>query len=146
MQGVKGEEGGGRGLEHGVLAITHASMHQLAPCIGIWLPINPPVDVDWRIGHADRDNIHTFQMQILSAPLLLYSCCNCSARFIKHLSNKNSFDGIWLLTFIIYKFVADTSFIILRCQKVTSDNEEVGSDYVSTIEISSDFVDHVISQ
>ena len=46
-----------------------------------------------------------------------------SARFIKRLSNKNSFDGIWFLTFIIYKFTADSCFDILRCEKLYGVNE-----------------------
>lgn len=52
-----------------------------------------------------------------------------SAKFIKHLSNKNSFDGIWLLTFIIYKFTADCCFRILRCEKV--DGYDGLDEYVS---------------
>lgn len=54
-----------------------------------------------------------------------------SARFIKHLSNKNSFDGIWFLTFVIYKFIADTCFSILRCQKVVRNDGDVHGEFVS---------------
>ena len=42
-----------------------------------------------------------------------------SARFSKVLSNRSSFEGIWLLSIIMYKYTSDTCFNILRCQKVS---------------------------
>lgn len=45
---------------------------------------------------------------------------NDSARFSKVLSNRNSVEGIWLLSIITYKYTADTCFNLLRCQKVSS--------------------------
>lgn len=46
----------------------------------------------------------------------------CSARFSKVLSNRSSFEGIWFLSIITYKFTLDTCFNLLRCQKVSGDN------------------------
>ena len=43
----------------------------------------------------------------------------CSARFSNRLSSRSSFDGIWLLSIITYKYTADTCFNLLRCQKVS---------------------------
>jgi len=53
----------------------------------------------------------------------------CSARFIKRLSNKTSFDGIWLISFFIYKFIADVCFKILKCERVNLNDGNY--DYVS---------------
>ena len=64
--------------------------------------------------------------------ILLKAIFYYSARFIRHLSNKNSFEGIWFLTFIIYKFIADACFGILRCQKV---NNGRPNEYVSFADI-----------
>ena len=74
---------------------------------------------------------HPYSIVLFSVP---------SARFIKHLSNKNSFDGIWFLTFIIYKFVADTCFNVLRCQKVLSNGQssDLYGDYVSLAQLHED--------
>ena len=47
----------------------------------------------------------------------------CSARFIKPLSQRTSFDGIWLLSLFTYKYITDTCFNILRCQKVEGGDE-----------------------
>ncbi len=61
---------------------------------------------------------------ILLYPSLLFSFPSplfysfFSAKFVKRLSHKTSFDGIWLLSFVIYKFVADTCFRLLRCQRI----------------------------
>lgn len=55
----------------------------------------------------------------------LYKFTPCSARFSSRLSSRNSFNGIWLLSIITYKYTADTCFNLLRCQKV-SGNENSG--------------------
>lgn len=54
---------------------------------------------------------------------------NGSARFSKVLSNRNSVEGIWLLSIITYKYTADTCFNLLRCQKVSS--QENTNEFVS---------------
>ena len=53
-------------------------------------------------------------------PLYCLMDLNNSARFSKVLSNRNSVEGIWLLSIITYKYTADTCFNLLRCQKVSS--------------------------
>ena len=53
-----------------------------------------------------------------------------SARFIRPLSQRASFDGIWLLGLLTYKYTADTCFSILRCQKVSG----VSGEFVRTVD------------
>ena len=58
-----------------------------------------------------------------------------SARFIRFLSERASFDGIWLLCFFVYIYTLNTCFNILRCQKVTLVDQmtkvTTGGEYVS---------------
>ena len=51
-----------------------------------------------------------------------------SARFSRVLSHRNSFEGIWLLSIITYKYTADTCFNLLRCQKVSAN--EISGEFV----------------
>ena len=56
-----------------------------------------------------------------------------SARFSSRLSSRNSFEGIWLLSIITYKYTADTCFNLLRCQKVSG--KELSGEFVSPYHI-----------
>ena len=59
----------------------------------------------------------------------MFSSLTYSARFSRVLSHRNSFEGIWLLSIITYKYTADTCFNLLRCQKVSA--SEISGEFVS---------------
>ena len=59
----------------------------------------------------------------------MFSLLTYSARFSRVLSHRNSFEGIWLLSIITYKYTADTCFNLLRCQKVSAN--KISGEFVS---------------
>ena len=67
--------------------------------------------------------------------LTLWGCCVslCSARFVcvKTLSNRPSIHGIVLLSLFVYKYVADTAFILISCRKLPYQDDN--STYVSQL-------------
>ena len=64
-----------------------------------------------------------------------------SARFSRVLSHRNSFEGIWLLSIITYKYTADTCFNLLRCQKVSG--KSIAREFVSQHEVCQIWNPHV---
>lgn len=56
-----------------------------------------------------------------------------SARFIRALSHRTSFNGFWLLSIITYKYTADTCFSILQCVKVSGTDGEYAYNYNGSI-------------
>lgn len=71
----------------------------------------------------------TVGLRINNITKIILSILNTSARFSKVLSNRSSFEGIWLLSIITYKYTSDTCFNILRCQKVSG--EGITGEFVS---------------
>ena len=45
----------------------------------------------------------------------------CSARFIRPLSQRTAFSGIWLIFLFVYKYTADTAANILQCVELEGD-------------------------
>ena len=50
-----------------------------------------------------------------------------SARFIRPLSQRTAFSGIWLIFLFVYKYTADTTFNLLKC--VQLEGNEVDQRY-----------------
>ena len=74
-------------------------------------------------------NQYTLYMCAGIIPSLCYHIAPNSARFSKVLSNRSSFEGIWFLSIITFKYTSDTCFNILRCQKVSG--EGITREFVS---------------
>ena len=58
-----------------------------------------------------------------------------SARFIRPLSHRSAFNGIWLISLFVYKYIADTTANILKCVKVNGLAEHQKGVLVSMYEV-----------
>lgn len=62
--------------------------------------------------------VRLVQVSKLCRPLT--SIIICSARSFKMLSERSSLNGITLLSLLIYKYIADTSFILISCSSTST--------------------------
>ena len=58
--------------------------------------------------------------QSLSSVNIIWSEWSYSVRFVKMLSNRSSLNGITLLSLLIYKYIADTSFTLISCTNTSN--------------------------
>lgn len=80
----------------------------------LYLPLCPSPGYD-----ALSTALYGFTLSFFAmSTVIVYIIC---ARFIRALSQRSSFDGIWLLSIITYKYTADTCFSVLRCVKVSGE-------------------------
>ncbi len=55
---------------------------------------------------------------LFKAKVLNFVSPSCSARFIRSLSTRTVFDGLWFIFLYVYKFLADTTSNVVKCVKV----------------------------